>query len=178
MMISNQYQIQPNFQGNLVKEGLKLPKKKFNEVAKLYAGKKDLPDLKLSGMQNNSDSSGRFFHTTSVYLGNKDIASIITGSFKRMFKDCSPKEIVKELINVTKRYAQNKELYQLKGDIKSLQAKIRNMNKQLKYTTEPVSKKSLQIICDRMEQTLKRKEEKLETLKRSLSKISGEWALD
>ena len=38
-MISNQYQVQPNFQGNLSKEGLKISQKKFDEVAKIYAKK-------------------------------------------------------------------------------------------------------------------------------------------
>ena len=59
-MISNQYQNRIQFQGNLLKAGIKLPQKKFNEVAKIYAEKTNgMSDLILLGrLEHNAE--GRF----------------------------------------------------------------------------------------------------------------------
>ena len=176
MMISNQYQIQPNFQGNLLKQGLRLPEEKFNEVAKLYAEQtKGLPDLTLIGKTQNGDWSGRFYHETSAYINGDDVAIILTKSLKSMFEKFSAKKMAKELANVTKISESKDKASSLNKEICNLKGKIKNTKIKLKNTSDPISAKRLQVLIDNMEANLAKKEAQHEKLLPNKNSVSNEW---
>ena len=176
MMISNQYQIQPSFQGNLLKKGLKLPQKKFNEVAKIYAEQtKGLPDLTLIGKTQNNDFNGQFYHATSVIIDGNDVASIITKDLKSMFKKLSTEKMAKELVNVTKISESIEKAFSLNKEIDKLKGKIESTRNQLKHTSDPLSAKRLQVLVDNMKANLAKKEAQYEKLLQIKTNASAEW---
>ena len=141
-MISNQYQNQMSFQGNLIKKGLRLPNQKFNEVAKLYqertAGK---PDLLLWG-RTEQNESGKFFHSVTVYRGKEDIADIFTADLKYMFKKLSPKKLADELVNLSKKAeADNKA-----GEIKLLHKEWKRQLPLIKKNLQKLNNLQFQVI--------------------------------
>jgi hypothetical protein len=177
-MISNQYQNQPNFNGNLLKEGIRLPQKKFNEVAKIYAAKtKGMPDLTLKGIRSNSDFDGYFFHSTHAIMNGEDVASIVTGTLKSMFKDCSAKKTAREFVNITKGIASLKQEAKLVNEIADLQGRLQNLKLQIKHTENAISKKRLKVLLDRMETTLAKKQAELNKVRSEEITVSGEWCI-
>ena len=167
-----------SFKGNLLKEGLKLPQKKFNEVAKLYAEQtKGLPDLKLIGKRYNNMMDGFFYHATQAFMGN-NVATIDTGSFKNMFKDYSPKRIAEELINITKEFVKNQQFNKYTEEIDGLYTKLYSTERKLKQATDSVDKNRLQALCEKIERTIEHKEEMIGDIKRSRCEVSKEWSID
>lgn len=182
-MISNQYQIQPNFRGNLLKEGLKFPQKKFNEVAKIYAEKtKGMPDLHLHGMQLYMD--GHFYHSTYAIHSIEDIdksgcrALIKTGDLKQMFKDYSPVKMAEELANITRKFAAFKKLDNLDKELDSLYAKRNNIESQIKNSTNFAEKDDLQVLLDKIERNIEYKEEKVKNIKHKYIYAENEFSKD
>ena len=122
--ISNQYQT--NFQGNLYKTGLKLPQKKFNEVARIFEQKtKGLPDVTLEGKRNNNnDFFGLFYYTVDYSVdGVKKIGEAFRPQFDEFFAQSAPKQIANKLANVIKYHYKE-------AKISSLHDKLVELTKQ------------------------------------------------
>ena len=174
MMISNQYQI--NFKGNLIKKGIVIPEKKFNEVAQIYKKQtKGLPDLTLSGKRENDDWDGQFIHLTNAIINGEEFEVLSTGALKRAFKEFSPKAVAKELVNITKRYITKEKASHLSAEIESLKYKIENIGIQLKHTKDAKYSNRLKVISERMNTTLTKKEEEYAKLKEDINKLTNEW---
>jgi len=176
-MISNQYQIQPSFQGNLLKEGVKLPQKKFNEVAKIFAEKtQGMPDLTLLGYSGRDDN--KFYHLTYA-LHSKDAlkggskALMHTGKFKQMFRDCSPTKIAEDLANIVKEFAREKRYQELDKELDTLYGKMNNIRSQLKNITNLAEKDSLRALLKETEQAIDETEVKIEQIKHT--RYNGLW---
>jgi len=174
-MISTQYQNQPNFQGNLLKSGIKLPQKKFSEVAKIYAEKTTgTPDLMLAGRLENG-YKGYFYHATDAVMNGEDVATILTSSLQSMFKNLSPKRIAEELINLTRKVDYADKANVLRREINDTQKRLINVKFKLERTQSPTEAKRLQTLIDRMEATIAKKENQYEKIKPN--EISGEWSI-
>ncbi len=126
MLVSNtpSQNVNPNFQGNLFVQGLKLPKRKFAKVAQLFEEKtKGLPDVTLQGKQGH-DFEGKFYYSTNFIINkNNNFASIITSDFKELFKSLSPKQIAEGLANISKNAAKHERVNALEKEIRSLKLK-------------------------------------------------------
>lgn len=172
-MISNQYQNQPNFQGKLIKTGIKLPQKKFNEVAKIFeqktAGKSDMI---LAGRQARNDL-GRFYHNTDAIIDSEDVASIVTKSIKTMFKKSSPKKIAEELINLLRRFDPKDKALILSKEINAARKRLLAIKCQLEFTQNTDAVKRLQSVIERMEASITKKEAQYAKIKPA--RISDEW---
>ena len=174
-MISNQYQNQMSFQGNLIKKGLRLPNQKFNEVAKLYqertAGK---PDLLLWG-RTEQNESGKFFHSVTVYRGKEDIADIFTADLKYMFKKLSPKKLADELVNLSKKAEADNKAGEIRGRIIETESRLDSVKLKLKQNQPEEVARNLRIIAQRMEATIATNKEKLAKIKQPA--VSGDWII-
>ena len=173
-MILNQYQIQPNFQGNLLKEGLKLPQKKFNEVAKLYAEQtKGMPDLFLLGYKDSTTAS----YSKDAIENCKPLATIETEILQNKFKDYSPIKIVKELVKIAKEFEASKKYDTLEKELDSLYADMNNIRTQLKNTSDPVEKNQLRISLKKIELDIDKKQEARDHVFDGNSYLKG-WFFD
>lgn len=172
-MISNQYQNQTNFQGNLLKTGIKLPQKKFNEVAKIFSERTfGKPDLTLLGRREQNEQ-GRFYHSIDAVINGNDVTSIPTKSFKSMFEYLSPKKIAEELINLSRKFDSKDKAYLLKKEINDAQKRLIGIKFQLEHISKPDVVKRLQTIISRMEASIAQKEKQYARIKPA--DISGEW---
>ena len=179
-MISNQYQIQPSFQGNLLKEGVKLPQKKFNEVAKIFAEKtKGMPDLTLYDQGGRDVFGNKICHLTYA-LHSKDAlkggsrALMYTEVFKQMFRDYSPTKIAEDLANIVKEFAREKRHKELDKELAILYNKMNNIKNQLKKTSELADKNRLEVMLNETEQAIDETEIKMmEQIK--YTKYNGLW---
>ena len=172
-MISNQYQNQPTFQGNLLAEGLKLPKRKFNEVAKIYsqrtAGK---PDLILSGKRQQNEL-GRFYHATDALFNGKDIATILTSTLKNMFETLSPKKMAAELVNLSMKFDPAYKANILRKEINDTKRRLLNIKFRIEHSQSPAATNRLQALAEIMERTIAKKEKQLAKFKPL--EVSGDW---
>jgi len=172
-MISNQYQNQMSFQGNLLKQGIKLPEKKFREVAKIYAEKTEgKPDLTLVGHIENSDFDGQFYHSTTVFRGNNDIASMLTRSLKNMF-DLPSKKVAEELINLSRKFDPEDKANILKKEINDTKKRLMTVKLQLEQNQTEAVAKNLRVIAQRMDESIATKQKML--AKVEIPPVSGEW---
>jgi len=103
LSINNHVQTQPNFQGRLFVEGVKLPQKKLEKVVQIFEDKtQGLPDAHLVGSCER-DIDGKFWYEVSF----DKFAKIITGDFKKLFKKLSAEEMADELANINKAASKN-----------------------------------------------------------------------
>lgn len=172
-MILNQYQNRTQFQGNLLKAGIKLPQKKFNEVAKIYAEKTNgMSDLILLGrLEHNAE--GRFYHSTDAIINGEEVASIVTKSLKSMFKNLSPKKIAEELVNLTKKFDPKDKANILKREINDAQRKLIGLKFKLEHLSKPEDIKIAKALIERMEACVSKKEKQYNKIKPN--SISDEW---
>ena len=118
---------QQSFQGRLLVDGVKLPKRKLAQVAQIFEEKtKGLPDATLIGKRRNS-IDGTFYHTTNFIQQGNDFAAILTGEFKELFKKLSPKQIATGLANMSKAVAKEEQAIALEKEIQSLKIKRKNL---------------------------------------------------
>ena len=172
-MISNQYQNNLSFQGNLLKKGISIPEKKFKEVAKLYAEKTEgKPDLLLKGHTEHNDS-GKFFHSVTVYRGKEDIADIFTADLKYMFKKFSPKKLANELVNLSKKAEADDKAGEIRGKIIETESRLDSVKLKLKQNQPEEVARNLRVIAERMEATIATNKEKLAKIKQPV--VSGSW---
>ena len=173
-MISTQYQNQTNFQGNLLKTGVNLPERKFKKVAEIFAKKTEgLPDIVLTGVREH-DNNGLFYHSTDVVIKGEDEASILTHNLKSMFKNCSPRKIAKELVNLLRIFNPNDKAILLKREINSAQRRLLGMKFRLEVADNPEKANVLEEIVKRMELSIAKKQEKYNKIKPAVSKA---WLL-
>lgn len=174
-MISNQYQNQMSFQGNLLRKGLRLPNQKFREVARLYAERTEgKPDLLLWGRtQNNTE--GKFYHAVTVFRGKDDIADIFTPDIKAMFKKLSPKKMADELVNLSRKADSQDEIAMLRGKINETQHRLNSVKSKLKQNQPENVAKNLRVIAERMEATIEANKKKLAKVKAPA--VSGDWII-
>lgn len=174
-MISNQYRNQVNFQGNLLKQGINLPEKAFNEVAKIYAEKtKGKPDLSLVGrMEHNT--AGQFYHATTAYRGSDDIADILSSSLKEMFEKVSPKKIAEELVNISRKADPEDKANILKKEINDTKKRLMTVKLQLKQNQPTEVEKKLKVLQNRMEASIASKQKQYEKIKPT--EPSWEWCV-
>ena len=174
-MISNQYQNQMSFQGNLLKKGLNLPNQKFREVAQLYAQRTEgKPDLLLWG-RTEQNESGKFFHSVTVYRGKEDIADIFTADLKYMFKKLSPKKLADELVNLSKKAEADNKAGEIRGRIIETESRLDSVKLKLKQNQPEEVARNLRIIAQRMEATIAANKEKLAKIKQPV--VSGDWII-
>ena len=174
MMITNQNQT--NFQGNLLKKGLNLPSQNFREVAQLYAARTEgKPDLKLVGHTENSDFDGKFYHSVIVYRGKEDIADIFTADIKNMFKKLSPKKLANELVNLSKRAEADDEIAELRKKINETQGRLNSVRSKLKQNQPDEVAKNLQVIAQRMEESIAGNKKRIEKVKKP--SVSNAWII-
>lgn len=172
-MISNQYQNQTSFQGNLLKKGLRLPNQKFRQVAEMYAQRTEgKPDLLLWGRTENNDA-GQFYHSVTVYRGKEDIADIFTSDIKDMFKKLSPKKLADELVNLSRKADAQDEIAMLKGRISETQSRLNSVKLKLKQNPPEEAERNLQVIAQRMEASIEGNKKRLAKIK--IPAVSGEW---
>ena len=175
LMISNQYQNQPNFRGHLLKAGIRLPEEKFEKVAELYSARTlGKPDLTIADQVANGDQ-GRLFHSTYLLRGDKEIATMSTKSFKRMFDSSSPKEITDELVNISRKTDPEDKASVLKREINSAHRRLLNVIFNLEKAQTAQAKKDYSIIKTLMEQSIAKKEKQYDRIKPG--EISGEWCI-
>ena len=157
-MISNQYQNKLSFQGNLLKSGINLPEEKFKEVARLYAQKTaGKPDLTLIGRMEHNDA-GQFYHATTVYRDNRDIADILSSSLRDMFERVSPKKIVEELVNISRKADPEDKANILKKEINATRKSLMTVKLQLEQDQPADVQRKLQVLKNRMEASIAAKE--------------------
>lgn len=174
-MISNQYQNQVSFKGNLLKQGINLPEKAFSEAAKIYAEKtKGKPDLTLIGRMEHNDA-GQFYHATTVYRGNDDIADILSSSLKDMFARVSPKKIAEDLVNISRKADPEDKANILKKEINDTKKRLMTIKLQLEQNQPADVEKNLKVIKSRMEASIAAKEKQYEKIKPT--EPSWEWCI-
>ena len=175
---------QQSFQGRLLVDGVKLPKRKLAQVAQIFEEKtKGLPDATLIGKRRNS-IDGTFYHTTNFIQQGNDFAAILTGEFKELFKKLSPKQIATGLANMSKAVAKEEQASALQKEIKSLKLKrenliaqaeaMRNNGKNAKYV--PVHEAIAERMAKRIE-TLQGKLDNVESKLKQPVKCIGDWIM-
>ena len=175
-MISNQYQNQLSFQGNLLKKGINIPEKKFKEVAKIYAEKtKGKPDLILVGSTENEIFSGKFFHFTTVYRGKDDIADIATISLKEMFRLFPSKKMADELVNVSRKTDLEDDAAILKRKIDNTKHRLKAVEVQIEKNKAPGVLSNLKVIAERMQDSIKNDEKRLARIQPK--RVSKAWCI-
>ncbi len=172
-MILNQYHNQLNFQGGLYYKGGKLPKKKFKEVAKIFAEKSiGKPDLTLSERLAIGDA-GHLYHATDVIIQRTEVASISSDSLKSMFEKISPTKLATELINLSRKVDKKDIANVLKSEINEAQKRLYDVKCRFKHSQNPKNAERLQIIIERMTNSIINKEKKYANVEPKL--ISNEW---
>ena len=175
-MISNQYQNQLSFQGNLLKKGINIPEKKFKEVAKIYAEKtKGKPDLILVGSTENEIFSGKFCHFTTVYRGKDDIADIATISLKEMFRLFPSKKMADELVNVSRKTDLEDDAAILKRKIDNTKHRLKAVEVQIEKNKAPGVLSNLKVIAERMQDSIKNDEKRLARIQPK--RVSKAWCI-
>ena len=165
MNIQNQHP-QQSFQAKLIIEGLKLPKRKFNQVNELYDAKtKGMPDAYLTG-QTKHNTEGKFYHVTNFMIGDRDIADILTRDLKHLFETCSPKKLADMFVKVSKRSELILTQYKLENEIGQLKAKQQNAKRIAKVNREHGDI----ITADRQEFIAQRMESRIEKLTKKYEK--------
>ena len=138
---------QPNFQGRLIVTGIKLPKRKLAQVARIFEEKtQGLPDVVIQG-ETAKSSKGKFYHITNFilrrglnniievknkssknaskstleFVGGTKYGKMLTTDFKETFHLMSAQEFATELVKTTK-WANGK--YEREESIRNLEKKL------------------------------------------------------
>lgn len=179
MLSVNNQANQPNFQGNLYRVGVKLPKKKFDEVAKLFAQKTEgFPDAVLVEETFKSIEGDMVKSTCLTSSNNLFDVAILTSDFNEKFNKYAPKTIANELANAWKSNFYENEISRLRNESEQAQKLLVGAKNKVKVMAESGRlnfAKNYVVIASSIDAKITRLNTEIEKLRAKEEKLKVKW---